>query len=92
MTYQVIKSFKKTTDAHAAPLQLATSNVCHRITIRNYGSEDVFLGPSDVTVETGFPLLVGESITLQFSNANQIYYIHTNTTSVDLRVLIELEA
>lgn len=93
MTYQVISSFKKTTDASGGALQLHTSNACHRITIRNFhATETVYLGNSSVTVAQGFPLQPGESITLQMGNANKIYYIHTNAVSVDLRVLIELEA
>lgn len=93
MTYQVISSFKKTTDASGGALQLHTNNACHRITIRNYhATELVYLGDSSVSTTQGFPLLPGESITLQASNANKIYYINPNATSVDLRVLIELEA
>lgn len=92
MPYSQISTFQKTTDAHAGALVLNSSAVAHRITIRNiHATETVYLGGAGVTTSTGFPLLPEESITLEIGRAADIYYVHTNTTTVDLRVLIESE-
>ncbi len=76
----------KTITTTAAELFAGASRLANRyqMTIQNVGTQIIYIGAAGVTVENGFPLLPGDSITLNFKAdvATPIYAISTDSNTV----------
>jgi len=65
------------------PTLLATSsNIRNGIIVTNTGAETVYLGPIGVTISTGFPLPVGDTLNLADFSNNAIYGVVPSMTSL----------
>ena len=76
----------KTITTTAAELFAGASRLANRyqMTIQNVDTQIIYIGAAGVTVENGFPLLPGDSITLNFKAdvATPIYAISTDSNAV----------
>ena len=76
----------KTITSTAAEVFAGASRLANRyqMTIQNTGTLIIYIGAAEVTVENGFPLLPGDSITLAFKPdvATPIYAISTGSNTV----------
>lgn len=57
------------------------------VALHNSGSATVFVGPSDLTTSTGFPLAAGATVSMRLSPAEAIYGIVASGTE-DVSVLV----
>jgi len=57
------------------------------LVIHNNGASTVFLGASDVTISTGFPLLAGADIAFDIQNNQNVVVYAIATGTVEVRVL-----
>lgn len=76
----------KTVSSSAAEIFAGASRLASRYTMSVYNDSNntIYWGPSGVTTATGFPILPGDSLTLQFSPvaATAIYMIASASSAV----------
>jgi len=70
------------------PTEIPASPLSNRksITLKNNGSNTIFLGHSGVTTTNGYPLKINESLDIDLDDATTLYGI-VATGSEDLRIL-----
>lgn len=68
------------TVASTATLVVAYDGSEQSTVIRNYGTQSVFLGASDVTTGTGYPLLPGETFPADLIGVSPVYGIVASGT------------
>lgn len=69
--------------------QLTSGYSRRRIRVKNNsspGSGECYYGASNVSINNGFPLLVGEEIDLQIANNLNIYFISNSGETSDIRI------